>query len=82
MLACRPFSFFYCVLLQSLCFSLVFRTLSLGFMGALYPSGVWLPWDGCGDSGVVAVLEPISQPRQLLRGLIRAFYSGGKHKRS
>ena len=60
------------------CFFLLFGTVSLAFMGALYPSDVRLPWDGCSYCGAMVVVEPTRQPLRLLSELICAFVLGEK----
>ena len=79
--ACRPCSFLLS-LLACTCFSLVSGTVSLTFLDAPYPSGVWLPWDGCGYCGAIAALEPAGQPLWLLSEFIDTFALGGKSRRT
>ena len=43
---------------------------------------MWLPWEGRGYCGAVAVLESIGQSLRLLSELIRAFALGGKGGRT
>ena len=63
-------------------FSSVFNTINLAFLDALPPSVVWLPWDGCGYYGAMAIHEPIGHPLRLLSELTSAFDLGGKGKRT
>ena len=50
---------FYCVLFPRDCFCSVSGTVSLAFVDALPPLGVWLARDGCHHFVAMDVLEPL-----------------------